>query len=214
MRSVIWTLEPSLPRERVESLLGALAARGVAATLREAPGGGRAVLVPDPPEGLDRPEGVIRTSLVEVPDSAQVTRRTFLDSFALGLAAATAGTGAVLAGLFAAPPERRPEEGADEMEVGTVPEIEARGSRPFRFGREPCVVVASGGRLFALSTVCTHLGCLVRWDPGSRALQCPCHRAAFDLEGNVLEGPPPRPLRTFTVSVQGERVLVRRRTAL
>jgi cytochrome b6-f complex iron-sulfur subunit len=150
---------------------------------------------------------------VDIPSSSAVTRRGFLDSFAAALAAGGAGTAAVLAGLYAAPPPPRPGDEPEEMDVGSAAEIEALGARTFRFGREPCVVVAAGGRFHALSTVCSHLGCLVAWVPASRQLDCPCHRASFDLEGNVLQGPPPRPLRTFLVRVAGERVVVRRRTA-
>lgn len=211
MRAALWVLDPALTREQVQSLLGTLAERGLAATLREIPEG-RVVLVPDAPEGIERPAGVIRGSTVEVPAGLEITRKTFLDNFAVGLAVAALGTGGLLAGLFATPPPpRRGEE--EEVDVGSVAEIEAKGSRTFRFGREPCVVVAAGGKFHALSTVCTHLGCIVRWVPGSGTLECPCHRASFDLDGNRIEGPPPRPLRTFAVGVRDGRVIVRRRTA-
>ncbi len=211
MRSDIWVIDPSLSREQVEALLGSLAARGITAALREIPEG-RVVVVPDPPPGLERPAGVLRASSLEVPTASQMTRRGFLDTFATGLAAATLGTGALYAGMFAAPPPLR-SDGVEELDVGSVAEIEAKGSRLFRFGREPCIVVASSGKFHALSTVCTHLGCLVAWVPRSHQLACPCHRGSFDLEGNVIEGPPPRPLTTFPVAVQGDRVVVRRRTA-
>ena len=211
MRSEIWLLEPALTPDKIESLLGALAARNVAASLKEVPGG-KAIVIPDPPADLEKPAGVLRATPVEVPDAGQMTRRNILDTFAIAIAAGTLGTGGILAGFFAEPPEAR-RESLDEMEAGTLVEVESKGYLLFRFGREPCIVVSSGGKLFALSTVCSHLGCLVRWDPAAKALACPCHRASFDLEGNVLEGPPPRPLRAFTVTVRDERVHVRRRTA-
>ncbi|HKH74067.1 MAG TPA: ubiquinol-cytochrome c reductase iron-sulfur subunit, partial [Vicinamibacterales bacterium] len=46
----------------------------------------------------------------------------------------------------------------------------------------------------ALSATCTHLGCQVRWDAGSTKFRCPCHGGVFDLQGAVVEGPPPRAL--------------------
>ena len=211
MRTEVWVLDPGLGREEVEGVLGSLVARDVRATLREYPEG-RVLLVPDPPPGLERPPGVLRASSLEVPSAAQVTRRTFLDRFGAGLAAATLGTGAVLAGLYAVPPPLR-RDSLEELDIGPLAEIQEKGSKRFRFGREPCVAVWSGGRVFALSTICSHLGCLVEWAPDRGHLACPCHRASFDLEGNVLEGPPPRPLRTFLVSVEDGRVVVRRRTA-
>lgn len=50
------------------------------------------------------------------------------------------------------------------------------------------------------SNVCTHLSCRVKWDPEQEAYICPCHAAKFDIEGNVISGPPPRPLDLFAES--------------
>lgn len=211
MRSLLWILDPSLSREQAEALLGSLVARDLAATLREVPGG-LVVVVDDPPAGTEPPAGVLRSSTVDVPTASQLTRRNFLDTFAVGLSVAALATGTVFAGMYASPPPPRRED-VDEMDVGSAVEIRSLGSRLFRFGREPCIVVAAGDGFHALSTVCTHLGCLVQWVPDSRQLACPCHRATYDLEGNVLEGPPPRPLRTFAVVLRDDRVVVRRRTA-
>jgi len=210
MPSQVWVLDAGVGRERAEALLGSLAAREIRASLREVPGG-FALLLDDPPADLPRPPEVIRASAIEVPTGSQVTRRRLLDTFAVGLSAAALGSGALLGALYATPPHER-ASGPDEMDVGSVAEIRAEGSRAFRFGREPCVVVAAGGAFHALSTVCPHLGCIVRWVPESQHLACPCHRASFDLEGNVREGPPPRPLTAYAVTVHGERVIVRRRT--
>jgi Rieske Fe-S protein len=45
-----------------------------------------------------------------------------------------------------------------------------------------------------LSNVCTHLSCRVTWSVGTKTFNCPCHDARFDIDGNVLYGPPPRPM--------------------
>lgn len=60
----------------------------------------------------------------------------------------------------------------------------------------------------AFSKVCTHLGCLIEYDRGQRRLVCPCHAGTFDLEGNVLSGPPPRPLSVVPLRVEGEFVII------
>lgn len=211
MPSQIWVLDAKVARERAEALLGSLAAREIRASLREVPGG-FALVVDEAPEGLERPAEVIRSSTIEVPTGSQLTRRNFLDTFAVALSAAALSTGAVLGALYASPPHEHQAE-TDELDVGSVSEIQAQGSRTFRFGREPCVVIAAGGKFHALSTVCSHLGCIVQWVPKSQHLACPCHRASFDLEGNVREGPPPRPLTAYTVTVHNDRVIVRRRTS-
>jgi quinol---cytochrome c reductase iron-sulfur subunit, bacillus type len=50
------------------------------------------------------------------------------------------------------------------------------------------------GEWIALSTECTHLGCGVSWDPAKEQFICYCHNGIFDARGNVVGGPPPRPL--------------------
>ena len=50
------------------------------------------------------------------------------------------------------------------------------------------------GALHAVSTRCTHLGCLVRFNAAERSWDCPCHGSRFDVDGAVLEGPATRPL--------------------
>jgi nitrite reductase/ring-hydroxylating ferredoxin subunit len=52
----------------------------------------------------------------------------------------------------------------------------------------------TNGRLFALSGVCTHLGCRLNLDGPARELRCPCHTAAFSLTGAVLHHPRAAPL--------------------
>ena len=51
------------------------------------------------------------------------------------------------------------------------------------------------GILHAVSAACTHLGCLVRWNPAERSWDCPCHGSRFDVDGRVLHGPAVRDLR-------------------
>ncbi len=51
--------------------------------------------------------------------------------------------------------------------------------------------------ILILSSRCTHLACQVNWREGVQVYICPCHDAKFSLEGEVLGGPPPRPLDRF-----------------
>jgi cytochrome b6-f complex iron-sulfur subunit len=47
---------------------------------------------------------------------------------------------------------------------------------------------------YALSAVCTHLGCLSVWKQEAGVIGCPCHGSAFQRDGSVLAGPAPKPL--------------------
>ena len=58
------------------------------------------------------------------------------------------------------------------------------------------------GTFQVYSRVCSHLGCLVRWDEGKDQFFCPCHGAVFDSAGNVVAGPPPRPMEKLPVKVE------------
>jgi len=48
--------------------------------------------------------------------------------------------------------------------------------------------------LYAMSAVCTHLGCLTAWKPELGIVACPCHGSKFNRDGTKIEGPAPRPL--------------------
>lgn len=51
--------------------------------------------------------------------------------------------------------------------------------------------------LLILNSRCTHLACTVNWSADAGAFLCPCHDAKFSVEGEVLDGPPPRPLDVY-----------------
>jgi len=53
----------------------------------------------------------------------------------------------------------------------------------------------------AASSVCTHLGCSVRWYASDRSFHCPCHGTVFDEAGKRLKGPAPRPLDWYQITL-------------
>jgi len=65
----------------------------------------------------------------------------------------------------------------------------------------------------ALSSVCTHLGCITRYQPDAHQIACPCHGSRFLLDGEVIAGPAPRPLRWLEMFLS-ERGLVMVDTAV
>jgi Rieske Fe-S protein len=58
------------------------------------------------------------------------------------------------------------------------------------------------------SDICTHLGCRVTWHPDQEHYISPCHDGHFDIVGNVVSGPPPRPLDEFTTRIEAGNLLV------
>jgi cytochrome b6-f complex iron-sulfur subunit len=88
-----------------------------------------------------------------------------------------------------------------EIPLGAVKDLIVRGL--------PAMVINRRDKGYiVLSKVCTHLGCLVKYDKERQLLICPCHAGTFDLEGNVISGPPPRPLEKFPLRVEGDNLVV------
>ena len=65
------------------------------------------------------------------------------------------------------------------------------------------------GSVLALSAECPHLGCKVGYDADASRFACPCHEAAFDLEGRVLDGPPKRGMDALDARVRDGLVEIR-----
>lgn len=62
--------------------------------------------------------------------------------------------------------------------------------------------------LTAYSPVCTHLGCLVNWDSFRNEFICPCHGGRFDINGNLVGGPPPKPLTRLPLEIKDGKVYI------
>lgn len=75
-------------------------------------------------------------------------------------------------------------------------------------GRPAVVLQPQAGRFEAFSAVCTHLGCIVQWQADKGEFLCPCHAGRFSAQGEVLSGPPPKPLETLPVATEGDQIIV------
>lgn len=64
-------------------------------------------------------------------------------------------------------------------------------------------IVHTASGYVAVSAVCTHQGCTVGYLASSSQFRCPCHGGMFDINGNVLSGPPPSALKKYTVTQNG-----------
>jgi glycine/D-amino acid oxidase-like deaminating enzyme/nitrite reductase/ring-hydroxylating ferredoxin subunit len=75
-------------------------------------------------------------------------------------------------------------------EVSNLDDIPVGEGRVIRRGRKRVAVYRDeSGTLHEKSAVCTHMGCVVSWNPGEKSWDCPCHGSRFDPHGKVLNGP-------------------------
>ena len=75
-------------------------------------------------------------------------------------------------------------------------------------------IVHSAEGFYALSAVCTHLGCLTAWKPELGIVACPCHGSKFNSRGVKIDGPAPRPLAWLKVWVSDDGDLLVDRSAV
>ena len=81
----------------------------------------------------------------------------------------------------------------------------------FKFGSKPGLLIRTpAGELAAFNAVCTHLQCTVQYKGDTSQIWCACHNGLYDLQGNVVSGPPPRPLERLVITQRGDDVVVSR----
>lgn len=108
------------------------------------------------------------------------------------------------------PPSRESSGQGNQMRVASLTELEDAGGLIIPVEDQPIVLTYSQqAGVTAFSAICTHLGCVVQWDSTGGFIQCPCHDGRFNAQtGAVISGPPPAPLPTRDVIVDGDDVLV------
>jgi cytochrome b6-f complex iron-sulfur subunit len=126
----------------------------------------------------------------------------FLSLWALG------GAGALAAFLKA--PERNEASAERMVSVGRLDELRVGEARLIQHGVTPFYVLRlDATRVVALSAVCTHMRCILNFDRERKGLRCPCHEGRFDLNGNVVSGPPQHSLPSYDVQTRAGEVFVR-----
>jgi cytochrome b6-f complex iron-sulfur subunit len=123
-------------------------------------------------------------------ESSELSRRQFFVKFG-ATSLAVAGAGVCVFGLQYLSPSVLYEP-SPTVNVGR-PEHYTVGSVTLDL-RHSIFVVHDQEGFYALSAVCTHLGCLSVWKPEAGVIACPCHGSSFQKDGSVIAGPAPRPL--------------------
>jgi cytochrome b6-f complex iron-sulfur subunit len=108
-------------------------------------------------------------------------------------------------------PPKTSEASVNEVVDGRVQELSPNSGKIVRFGTQPVILIRLTETDWrAFSAVCTHLGCIVQYDPTRRLIWCACHNGMYDLHGKVISGPPPRPLAEYLVHIRGDEVVISR----
>ena len=145
-------------------------------------------------------------------DQTKPSRRSFLRRL-LGGTVLVGGAG-VIRGMVAylLPPEEvRAGLGPLRSKAGRADEIPPGDAKLILVNDEPVWVIHETQKGFAaFSALCTHKGCLVKWDDKQNVFVCPCHEGRFDEDGNVVSGLPRRPLTRLRVGVFHDEIYVSR----
>lgn len=131
------------------------------------------------------------------PPVAEMTRRDFLNEVTIG-ALGIAGLGSVAVTYQYFSPNVLFEPSTTFRAGG--PDLYPMHSVTFLQDQQVYIVRMPEG-FYAVSAVCTHLGCITQWKPDANQIACPCHGSKFKPDGTKIEGPAPRPLPHFAISL-------------
>lgn len=143
---------------------------------------------------------------IDWPQDQEVERRDFVKFLTLTSFAFVVGQFWIAAQSWM----NRGASAADARRIASIDDIAVGGSLVFAYPHEhdtSILVRVADAEFVAFSQKCTHLSCAVIPRPGEGVFHCPCHEGLFDLRtGNVLAGPPPRPLPRVVIEVRGRDI--------
>lgn len=104
-------------------------------------------------------------------------------------------------------PRKQTQSGALEVVAPfRLDQLKNQPQPPFNFGGKPCLVVCTRqGEVHAFNAVCTHLDCTVEFRASHGDILCQCHLGVYDLNGQNVSGPPPRPLEAYKVTLRDDK---------
>ena len=149
-------------------------------------------------------KNVIPKASISSDSGKNLDRKSFLSWLSIGWLAFAGATGGFITAMIRflfpnvlfEPPQSFKIGFPDEFTMGVV---------DTRFKKKHAVwVVRDDKSIYALSTVCTHLGCTPNWLEAEQKYKCPCHGSGFRKSGINFEGPAPRPLERFAISLAAD----------
>lgn len=159
--------------------------------------------------------------MTPIPPSDEVSRRRFLS----GVIGGVAGAVATLVGLpaigYLVSPGLKKQNQAQWLTLGPVAGLVSGKPTGFPFARKiedgwmeametgvAYAVTHDGQSVKVFSNVCTHLKCRASWHEDRGVFICPCHDGLFSVDGEVLGGPPPRPLDQFQTKIENGQLQI------
>ncbi len=152
--------------------------------------------------------------------NTQITRRKFLGRIIAGISGVIGvAVASPLIGYFLSPAWKKsssqftPIARVSDIPAGqptfvTYEEREKDGWYISTLSKGAWVVNKDGKEFIVYDPRCTHLNCPYYWDKQNNRFQCPCHDGRFDIDGNVIGGPPPRPLDRLEFRIEEGTILV------
>jgi Rieske Fe-S protein len=158
----------------------------------------------------------------DIEDNEAIDRREFLGKATFAIGGFISLGIAIPAAAYVVGPSLKESQAEDWIRLGSASKVEIGTPTLFKTTIErqtgwiinqqelSVYVSTDNGRDFvAMSNICTHLGCRVRWNDDQRQFFCPCHNASFDQAGEVVEGPPPKPLDRYEVKVEEDQLYIK-----
>ena len=137
-----------------------------------------------------------------------INRKSFITTLSIGWVAFAAATGGFFTVLIRFLFPNVLFEPPQSFKIGYPDDFES-GKVDLRFKKQYNVwIVRDDEKIIALSTVCTHLGCTPNWQETERKFKCPCHGSGFRASGINFEGPAPRPLERYKISLGNDGQII------
>jgi len=148
-------------------------------------------------------------------ESVSIDRRAFLKRTVKTFATVLSACSVLLLAISSYPGRIRKKR-TEFFRVCTTDDLPVRGVRQFYVEAKKndtaftskVFIVNNGTEIFALSPVCTHLGCIVNWNRHKDRFLCPCHGGQYDMNGSVVDGPPPSPLGRLPLRTANSDVFI------
>ena len=157
---------------------------------------------------------------MELERQEKTSRRTFLGYMIGAIVAFIGSTTGAAAAIFAATPIFKEQPGTS-VDLGAVSSFSMGVPKLVDFPlqrkdgwvleearKSVWVVRTSESEFVTYSPRCTHLGCIVSWNSQQKLFKSPCHSGVFNLDGDVVGGPPPRPLDRLEHRIEDGRLVV------